>query len=202
MEKNIAFGIIFAFSLLAILAQIYTVHTVMKSQLSAKDRVYDFPMIRVSILYLLIQLLASVLMVAFSAKIPVIAAIIIEIVILAIAVIAFYAVKVTQKEILRQDAQLKKELSKMEELQTRINLLISQCEEEQIRAVIQKLSEEVRYSNPISGDISEEIETELDVLFTDIETRALAGDVENTIELSRRMKGLLRERDRICKYGK
>lgn len=202
MEKNIAFGIVLVFSLLAILAQIYTVHTVMKSQLPAKDRVYDFPMIRVSVLYLLIQLLTSLLIVGFSAKIPAFAAIIIEIVILAIAVIAFYAVKVTQKEILRQDAQLKKELSKMEELQTRINLLISQCEEEQIRGMIQKLSEEVRYSNPISRDISEEIEEELEVLFTDIETRVLDGDVENTTELCSRMKGLLRERDRICKYGR
>lgn len=202
MEKNIAFVIVLVFSLSAILAQIYTVHTVMKSQLSVKDRVYDFPMIRVSVLYLFIQLLASVLTVGFCAKIPVFAAIIIEIVILVIAVMAFYAVKVTQNEILRQDAQLKKELSKMEELQTRINLLISQCEEKQIRDMIQSLSEEVRYSNPISRDISEEIEEELEVLFTDIETRVLDGDVENTTELCSRMKGLLRERDRICKYGR
>ncbi len=200
--KNIIFGVAFAFSILAIAAQIYTVYTVLKSQSLIKDRIYDFPQIRISILYLIVQLLASFLLMGFSDKIPVFAAVLAEIIILAVAVIGFFAVDAARAEAVRQDVQLEKELVKMREMQTRINLLIDQCEEKPIKDMLQKTAEEIRYSNPVSREISEEIEDELAVLLTEIETAALDGDVENTAKLCARMEELLRERDRICKYGK
>ena len=200
--KNVIFGVALVFSLLAIAAQIYTVYTVLKSQSLIKDRIYDFPQIRISILYLIVQLLASFLLMGFSAKIPVFAAVLAEIIILAIAVIGFFAVDAARTEALRQDVQLEKELVKMREMQTRINLLIDQCEERPIKDMLQKTAEEIRYSNPVSRDISEEIENEIAVLYTEIETVALDGDIESTAKFCDRMKELLRERDKICKYGK
>lgn len=95
-----------------------------------------------------------------------------------------------------------RDLTKMRELYTRIGRLISQCSEERIREILQELEEEVRYSNPVSRDASEEIDEEIMVLYTEIESSSLDEDVDNTIELCKRMKGLLRERDRICKYMK
>ena len=200
--KNAIFGVAFAFSLLAIAAQIYTVYTVLKSQSLIKDRIYDFPQIRISILYLIVQLSASFLLMGFSAGIPVFAAVLVEIIILAIAVIGFFAVDAARTEAVRQDVQLEKELVKMREMQTRINLLIDQCEEKSIKDMLQKTAEEIRYSNPISRDISEEIENEIDVLYMEIETVALDRDIENTVRLCNQMEELLRERDKICKYGK
>ena len=200
--KNVIFGVTFAFSLLAIVTQIYTVYTVLKSQSLIKDRIYDFPQIRISVLYLIVQLLASFLLMGFSTKIPIFAAVLAEIIILAIAVIGFFAVDAVRTEAVRQDVQLEKELAKMREMQTRINLLIDQCEEKSIKDMLQKTAEEIGYSNPISRDISEEIENEIAVLYTEIETAALDGDIENTAGLCDRMEKLLRERDRICKYGK
>ncbi len=95
-----------------------------------------------------------------------------------------------------------RDLTKMRELYTRIGRLISQCSEERIREILQELEEEVRYSNPVSRDASEEIDEEIMVLYTEIESLSLDEDIDNTIELCKRMKGLLRERDRICKYMK
>ena len=200
--KNVIFEVAFAFSLLAIAAQIYTVYTVLKNQSLIKDRIYDFPQIRISILYLIVQLIASFLLMGFSAKIPVFAAVLAEIIILAIAVIGFFAADAARTEAVRQDVQLEKELVKMREMQTRINLLLDQCEEKSIKDMLQKTAEEIRCSNPISRDISEEIEDEIAVLYTEIEAAALDGDIENTARLCDRMEELLRERDRICKYGK
>ncbi len=100
------------------------------------------------------------------------------------------------------DIPEKRDLAKMKELWARISRLISQCGEERIKETLRKLEEEVRYSNPVSRDVSEEIDEEIIVLFTEIESTVLDEDVENTIELCERMKGLLRERDRICKYVK
>ncbi|MBD5462131.1 MAG: hypothetical protein HDR24_03585 [Lachnospiraceae bacterium] len=200
--KTVIFGIAFFFSLLAIMAQVYNVYTVMKSQTLIKDKIYDFPQIRVSVLYLTVQLLTSLLLMGFSAKVPVFAAVLVEVIILAAAVLGFFAVGAVRKEAVRQDVQLKKELARMEELQTRINLLIAQCGGEQIKDMLQKLSEEIRYSNPISRDSTEEIEDEIDVLFSEVEASALDGNMENTAEVCGRLRGLLKERDRICKYRK
>ncbi|MDE6739451.1 MAG: hypothetical protein K2K07_10185 [Lachnospiraceae bacterium] len=200
--KNIVFWTSYFFSVTAILMQVYTLYEMMKSQALIKDRVYDFPMLRNSVLYLIVQITVSLLLMGFSVKIPVFAAVLIEIVILAVAVMGFFAARAARIEALRQDAQLEEKLIKMKELQARINLLISQCEEAQIREVLHKLAEEIRYSNPISKEITEEIEEEISVLFTEIEAAALGGDTENTSDLCERLTGLLRERDRICKYGK
>ena len=200
--KTVVFWIAFFFSVLSVLVQVYTVNIVMKNQALIKDRVYDFPMIRVSTLYLIIQLSASLLIMGFSAKIPVFGVVLIEMIILATAVVGFFAVEAVRKEVIRQDAQMEKELLKMKELQERINLLISQCGEGQIKEILQKLAEELRYSNPISKNTSEDIEDEIIALFTDIESAALDEDMENIVGMCDRMKGLLRERDRICKYGK
>lgn len=197
--KTAVFWTAFAFSLAAFLAQAYTLYTIMKSQAAIKDRIYDFPLIRISALYLAVQLLTSLLLMGFSAKIPVFAAVLVEMVILAAAVMGFFAVGAVRKEILSQDIQLKKKLAGMEELRSRVHLLISRCGEGQIRELLQKLAEEIRYSNPVSGEYSEEIEEEIAVLLEEVEAAALDGDVENTAEFCTQMKGLLRERDRICK---
>ena len=200
--KNIVFLIAYFFSVTAILMQVYTLYEMMKSQAIIKDRVYDFPMFRISVLYLIVQITASLLLMWFSVKIPVFAAVLIEMVILAVAVMGFFAAGAARTEALRQDARLEEELIKMKELQARINLLIGQCEEAQIREILHKLAEEIRYSNPLSKEITEEIEEEISVLFTEIEAAALDGNTENTSDLCERITGLLRERDRICKYGK
>lgn len=197
--KTKVFWAAFAFSLAAFLAQAYTLHTIMKSQAAIKDRIYDFPLIRISALYLAVQLLTSLLLMGFSAKVQVFAAVLVEMVILAAAVMGFFAVGAAQKEIIRQDNQLKKKLAGMEELRSRVQLLISRCGEGQIRELLQKLAEEIRYSNPVSEENSEEIEEEIAVLFGEAEAAALEGDVENTEELCTQIKGLLTERDRICK---
>ncbi|MBD5523836.1 MAG: hypothetical protein HDR04_05350 [Lachnospiraceae bacterium] len=200
--KNIVFWTAYFFSVTAILMQVYTLYEMIKSQARIKGGVYDFPMVRISVLYLIVQITASLLLMGFSVKIPVFAAVLIEIIILAVAVMGFFAVKAARTEALRQDAELEKELIKMKELQARVNLLIVQCEEAQIQEILHKLAEEIHYSNPISKEITEEIEEEISVLFTEIEAAALDGNAESASGLCERITGLLRERDRICKYGK
>lgn len=201
-SKNMVFWIVYFFSVIAILMQVNTLHEMMKSRALIKDRMYDFPVLKISVLYLALQITAGLLLMGFSTKIPVFAAALIEVVILAAAVMGLFVARSTRTEALRQDDRLEEELIKMKELQSRVALLISQCEETQIREILHKLAEEVRYSNPLSREITEEIEEEISVLFTEIEAAALNGDVENAFGLCERMTGLLRERDRICKYGK
>lgn len=198
--KTDIFWIAFVFSLVAFFSQFYTIHVLTKRQARIKDRFYDYPLLRVNVLYLVLQLGVSLLLMFLSVKVPIFAAVLVEVILLAIAVAGNFAVKAAGGEVIRQEMQLKKELVKMEELQEKIRRLIAQCDEGKMKEILQRLAEEVRYSNPVSNDISEEIEEEITVLFSEIEERILDDDLENTEALCDRMKGLLRERDRICRH--
>lgn len=197
--KTVIFWIAFVFSLFAIISQIYAIHILRNEQACSKDRFYEFPLLRVSVLYLIIQFGVSLLLMFFSGKVPVFAAVLVEVILLAAAIAGIFAVQAARGEVIRQDVQLKKGLLKMQELQERIDRLIVQCDEGQIKEMLQKLGDEVRYSNPISGDISEEIEEEITEVFSEIEELSLDGDWENVTELCSRMRGFLKERERLCR---
>ncbi len=200
--KNIVFWIVYIFSVFAIAAQAFMLHEIVKSQALIKDRIYDFPMFRISILYLIVQVAAGLVLMGLSDKVPVFAAALTETVILAVAVMGFYAAKAAQTEAFRQEAQQHRELAQMEELRTRVNLLIGQCEDEKTGEILHKLEEEIHYSNPLSKESTSKIEEEITVLFSEIEATALDADTENVSSLCKRMTELLRERDRICKHGR
>lgn len=198
--KTIIFWIAFSFSLFAILSQLYTMRVLKNGKERIKDKFYEFPMLRVSVLYLIIQIGVSILLMLFSEEIPVFAAVLAEVILVALAVVGCFAVEAAGREVIRQETEIKRELSKMKELQEQIRRLIAQCDEEKKKEMLQRLAEEVRYSNPVSNDISEEIEEEITVLFLEIEERVLDDDLENAEALCDRMRGLLRERDRICRH--
>lgn len=199
-SRSIIFWIAYFFSVLAILVQIYTLRELLKNQAPVRDRLYDFPIFRISILYLIVQIIVGLLLMGFADKVPVFAAALVETGILAAAVMALYAAGSARAEAFRQDVLLRNGLEKIEELQTRVNLLTGQCDKEEVKETLSRLAEEIRYSNPLSREATEEIEEEITVLFTEVEAAALDGDIENTAGLCERMTGLLRERDRICKY--
>ncbi len=200
--RNTVFWIVYFFSVFAIAAQAFMLHEIVKSQALIKDRIYDFPMFRISILYLIVQVAASLVLMGLSDKVPVFAATLTEVVVLAVAVMGFYAARAAQTEAVRQDAQQHRELARMEELRTRVNLLIGQCEDEKTGEILHKLEEEIHYSNPLSKESTSKIEEEITVLFSEIEVTALDADTETVSSLCKRMTELLRERDRICKHGR
>lgn len=198
--KTAIYWIAFGFCVVAFLAQIWTMYAVTRKQKPVGGRIYDYPTVRISVRYLAVQFVVSLLLMRFCEKLPVYVATLIEVVILAVAVIGFISVEAARTEVIRQDTQLGNELVWMQELQNRMSLLIGQCEEGQIKEILRKTAEEIRYSNPVSVEVSGEIEKEIEILFTEIEAVALDEDVENVAGLCDRMTGLLRERDRICKH--
>lgn len=196
--KTSVFWIAFSFSLFAIFSQLYTIRVLKNGKTRIKDKFYEFPLLRISLLYLIIQIGVSILLMLFSEKVPVFAAVLIEVILMALAAVGCFAVEAAGREVVRQEREIKRDLAIMEELQERIRRLIAQCDEGKMKEILQRLAEEIRYSNPVSNDISKEIEEEITVLFSEIEARILDDDFETAEALCDRMKGFLRERDRIC----
>lgn len=199
--KNAVWGTVLVYSVVAVLAQGYTLHVMFRETALIKDRVYDFPMLRISVLYLIVQFAVSLALMGLAHKIPYYAVLLTETVILAAAVTGFYAVGAARKEIDRQDGQTQDDLAWMKQIQSRVILLGSRCGDGEIRQIVQKLSEEIRYSNPVSNDVTKEMEEEIESLLQEAEAAVLEEDVENTRLWCHQITDLLRERDRIRKYG-
>lgn len=199
--KNAVWGTVLVYSVMAVLAQGYTLHIMFRKAALIKDRIYDFPMLRVSVLYLIVQLAVSLALMGFAHKIPYYAVLLVETVIVAVAAAGFYAAEAARKEIERQDGQTQAELAWVRQIQSRVALLGSRCGDGEIRQSVQNLSEEIRYSNPVSKDVTKEMEEEIESLLQEAEAAALEEDVENTRLWCEQIIDLLRERDRISKYG-
>lgn len=199
--KDAVWGTVLVYSVMAVLVQGYVLHVIFRTKALIKDRIYDFPTLRISVLYLVVQLAVSLVLLGFAHKIPYYAVLLVETVIVAIAAAGFYGAQAARAEIDRQDGQMHDQLAWMRAVQARVEVWQSRCGEGEIGQVLQKLSEEIRYSNPVSSDISEEVEEEIEGLLREAEAAALEEDVEAVRQWCGQITDLLRERDRIRKYG-
>lgn len=197
--KTAIFWIAATFTVPAFFAQLFTLHRIDREDSLIKDRALDFPKLRISALYLIVQLAVSMLLMAFAAKIHVLAAAAIEVAVLLSAVAGFYAVEAACAEIVRQNAQTRERTKNMQALKERLNLLLAHCDQEQIQAGLRGLADEMKYCNPSSTDGSLEIESEIAALFLELEETALSGESDTAVSLCDRITGLFRERDKICK---
>ena len=121
---------------------------------------------------------------------------------LAAAALGTIAADVTREEIVRQDVQIKRDVSKMRELQSLGRSLVARCEEPTAKAELKKLSESLRLSDPVSSEATAETEAELKSLMDELQNALLDDDNAGISGLCKQAENVLAERNRICKLNK
>jgi len=199
--KNGVFWIAYLCGVFAILFQIYIFKSSFGKE-DARSRFYGFPIARLGIYYLVIQMIASIAEIALSRIIPAWVAIIVNLLILAFALIGCITTETMRDEIERQDEKLKKDVSNMRELQSISAALVDQCSDEYLKKEMKKLAEEFRYSDPISSEATKELEADLRSRIGDLQQAITDGDVDGAKALCGKLSNCLRERNRICSVNK
>ncbi|MCD7772937.1 MAG: hypothetical protein LUH08_02645 [Ruminococcus sp.] len=200
-SKTAVFFVAYCFGLISILSQIYFFKTSFSCE-GAKSKFYGFPIARLGVIYLVVQLILSLLEMVFAAVVPLWVVLIVDIVVTGAAAIGCIAVDTMREEIVRQDNVLKKDVSAMRELQSLAAVLQSQCDNDEMKEDIKKISEELRFSDPVSSEKSAILEKRLLVQLGEIQNAMLAGDAETVKEMSEKALANLTERNRICKLSK
>ena len=162
------------------------------------------PIARVGVIYLVAQMTLSFIAMGL-AWVPVVPAwpfIIVSLLLLAAAALGTIATDITREEIERQDVQIKRDVSKMRELQSLGNSLVRQCDDASAKAELQKLSDALRFSDPVSSDATAEKEAELKRLLDELQTALVDGDFAGIGGLCKQAQNVLAERNRICKLNK
>ena len=196
------FWIAYACGVFAVLFQLYIFRAAHTADGSAKSRFYGFPIVRVGLYYLVAQLIVSILEMALANLIPVWAAVIFNALLAAAVIIGCITVETMRDEIEQQDGQLKQKVSAMRELQSMAAAMVGQCSDEDLKKTLQKIADELRFSDPVTSDATASIEAEMRSQLADIQQAVIEGDTEGAKTLCRKMMGNLAERNRVCSVNK
>jgi len=201
-SRNAVFGIAFVFGLLAIAFQVYVFKVSFGPSGDAKSKFYGFPIARVGLYYLIIQLIVSIVEMALAKTIPAWAAVVINVVLLALAVIGCISGEMVRDEIVRQDIVLKKDVGNMRALQSMSAALIGQCSDDDTKKALQNMADEFRYSDPVSSNQTAELENNMKRQIEDIQKALIDNDFQAVQALCSETINSLKERNRICSLSK
>jgi cytochrome c556 len=200
--KNGSFWLSYVFGVIAIAAQIYVFQVAFPSGKNVKSKFYGFPIAKIGVTYLLVQLVLSLVCIVLAAVVPVTLAAVLYVLLLAAAALGFIAADTMREEIERQDAQLKKDVACMQALRSRVYPMSAQCADAQAAEALRKLADEFRYSDPVSGDTLSEAEANLTACVDELQQAVVDGDAQSILALARRTSIALGERNRLCALGK
>ncbi len=201
-SKKAPFWIAYVFGVIAIAYQIYVFSISFANGEDAKSKFYGFPIAKIGVTYLVLQLALSVAEMSLAFILPVWIPVVINIILLAFVLIGCIAADTMRDEIVRQDVQIKKDVSNMRALQSLSAALVGHCADETLKADLKKLAEDFRFSDPVSSDQTKDMERELDVMLKDLQKSLIDGDFSGVKAYCAKISNSLSERNRVCALSK
>ena len=192
------FWVSFVFTLIAFAVVAASIYIAFIKNPDAKSRFYGFPIAKIGVIYGTVQLLAGVVFMALAAIVPAWVAVLVYAIALGAAVIGLISAETVVEEIHLQDAKLKKDVTLMRSLQSKVHQMAAHSEDAGIKA----LADEFRYSDPVSNDAIADAEADLAAAVDALQAAYVDGDSEVVKQLCRKASALLAERNRLCKLYK
>ena len=194
-EKTATFWTAYVFSVVAFAVQIPLCKIALGKKDTLKSKFLGVPVIHVGITYLIIQLIAFAVFMIFP-TLPVWLAVVVCAIILAISALCAIAGQAGANEINRVEEKIKVKRAFIQFLQTDIEMLIEGENDAETKAALRKLGEKVRFSDPISHDTLEELESRITAKVEELKT---ATDKKTPIK---EVESLLMERNKKVKVLK
>lgn len=197
-EHTAAFWVSYGFTMASFGVVAASIYIAFIKNPDVKSRFYGFPVARIGVLYGVAQLIVSVIVMAVAALIPWWIPVLVYALGMGVAVIGLVGAEAVVDEIKTQDVKLKKDVSIMRSLQSKISQIASQTDD----AAIKALAEEFRYSDPVSNEAIAEAEADIAAAIDALQSAYVDGDQEAMAQLCRKASALLAERNRLCKLNK
>lgn len=201
-EKTAVFWFSYLFTMLALAVTSLSLYIAFVRNPDARSRFYGFPVARIGVYYAEFQLIAGFVGMALGWLIPVWIAVLVYVVALGAAVIGLIAADTVAEEIGAQDQKLKKDVILMRGLQSKVNQMISQCDDADALKAVRELAEDFRYSDPVSSEAMAEIEKDLSAMVEELQLAVVEGNAAVICQICRKTSVVLSERNRLCKLNK
>ena len=200
--KGGMFWLTYLFTAAAFGVQAYVFKLSFEKEAGAKSKFYGFPIARVGVLYLAVQIMLGLVFMALAAVAAVWLALVLYLALLAAAAVGVIATDSIRDEVERQDTQLKKDVATMRALQSKAAALPARCEDTTAKAALEKLAEEFRYSDPVSSPALADLETDMAAIMEELSAAVTDGDNAAVLALCKKISATLAERNRLCKLNK
>ena len=204
-ERNTVFWLSYVFAVVALAAQLVVQPRALDlGGHDVKSKFYGFPLTRIATAYLVVQLILSLVFMILCKHmeiktwVPLIA----YVLIFGISAIGFIAADAMKEEVERQDTVHKANVGVMRALQSKAVFVASQCEDAETKKALEKFSEALRFSDPVSNAATADIEENLTGLLEELGSAVLDKDYPAVKTLCAKAATLLADRNRMCKLNK
>lgn len=200
--KTAVFAVSYLFTMIAILAQIYVIRTAFYRGEGVKSKFYGFPIAKLGVIYLAVQLIAGLVFMALGLIVPVWLPLALYVVLLGIAAAGFVAADAARDEVVRQEVKLEKDVSRMREFQAKGRALVALNQVSEAARPLEKLAENLRFSDPVSSEALTEIEDQLAECLAQLQEAVSAQKTEQILSVCQEAEHILAERNQLCKLSK
>ena len=194
-EKTATFWTAYIFTVVAFLLQILVWKVAFGKKDTLKSKFLGISVIYVGLTYLMVQLVVFAIFMIFP-MLPVWLAIVICSIVLAISALCAIAGQSGANEINRVEEKIKVKRAFIQFLQTDIEMLAETETDAETKVELKKLSEKVRFSDPMSNEMLGELESRIS---NKVEEMKNSADKKAIIE---EVTTLLMERNKKCKILK
>ena len=200
--KTAVFAVSYLFTMIAILAQIYVIRTAFYRGEGVKSKFYGFPIAKLGVIYLAVQLIAGLVFMALGLIVPVWLPLALYVVLLGVAAVGFVAADAARDEVVRQEVKLEKDVSRMREFQAKGRALVTLNQVPEAARPLEKLAEDLRFSDPVSSEALTEIEDRLAECLAQLQEAVSAQKTEQILSVCQEAEHILAERNQLCKLSK
>ncbi len=201
-DRSFNFWLSYIFAVIPFGVVGYAMHMGWASNENIKSRFYGFPIVRIALIYIAVQVPLSVIFMILGDNVPIEVLWVLYVLLLCAGAIGLVQMNAVKDTIEQMDAQLKMDVSTMRALQSEARVMVGQCSDPELVPVLRAFSEELQYSDPMSSGAVKEAERELQELVAELHRSVLDGDSAAAAALCRKATLVLSERNRLCKLNK
>jgi len=200
--KKSVFWIAWLFEMIAFALQIPIFKLAFDNANELKSKFLGFPVFRVGYLYLGIQTVLSLALLALSfiPNFPVWLALILCLLVCASGIICGITTDIARDEVERIENVQEKNICAMNLMKSLSSSLIPLTSDTTLQKQLEKLAEDFRYSDPVSSDALTAIETELSSMLNQLQSHLKQNTA--TIEEINVLQKKLSQRNILCKANK
>ena len=200
--KTAVFFLSWVFTMAAIAAQVYVIRTAFFKGEGVKSKLYGFPIARVGMIYLAVQVVLGLIFMALGMVVPLWLPLVLYVILMGAALIGLITTEGVREEVERQERKLVKDISRMKKFRALADTLVRENQILEAKEPLKELAEAFRYSDPVSSGALREIEDALGDDLANLQDAVALLEKEKALELCRKTRRDLKERNQLCKMTK
>lgn len=195
----------YAFGMIAILLQIGIVLLAANGAETLRKKVYAFPVFRMGIIYLAVQLGVSLVfsvIANFAKNFPGWIIYVVSVIVLGVFIILVLLTDTAKEEIIKLEEEEERQTVQVKTFRINIDSIMRRADDKELQKALEKLSDTAKYSDPVSCEELYAIESEITDKIGELGSLVRAGENDEAKTLTEQIIDLFEDRNAQCKVYK